>query len=137
MDRIFTAGTVTRLTGYSYQQLDRLARTGVAPPSLVDASGRGSRRIYTEHDVVALLLRRQLEDGVSGCMKALDAYAHAGAFSLTEGDFAVATEIEVIFQGSCGMRLEKLVHHPGLVSVIPLAPIRQRLQSVENTAHTS
>lgn len=47
--------TVSELTGASARQLDYWARTKLLPPSGRQASGKGSRRLYTFHDVVAIL----------------------------------------------------------------------------------
>jgi len=50
-----TTATVARLTGASLRMLDYWARTKLLPPSGQEASGKGSRRLYTLQDVVAIL----------------------------------------------------------------------------------
>lgn len=47
--------TVSKLTGASLRMLDYWARTKLLPPSGQEAYGKGSRRLYTFQDVVALL----------------------------------------------------------------------------------
>ncbi len=62
----FGARAVLELTGISYRQLDHWARTGLVRSSLKQASGRGSRRVYSFQDLVALRVVGQLrEAGVS------------------------------------------------------------------------
>lgn len=50
-----TTATVSRLTGASLRMLDYWARTKLLPPSGQEAHGKGSRRLYTLQDVVAIL----------------------------------------------------------------------------------
>lgn len=50
-----TTATVSSLTGASLRMLDYWARTKLLPPSGQDAQGKGSRRLYTFQDVVAIL----------------------------------------------------------------------------------
>ena len=62
----FGASAVLKLTGVSYRQLDYWARTRLVGSSIRQAAGRGSRRVYSFSDLVALRVVRQLrEAGVS------------------------------------------------------------------------
>ncbi len=62
----FGARAVLDLTGISYRQLDYWARTGLVGSSIRQAAGRGSRRVYSFPDLVALRVVGQLrEAGVS------------------------------------------------------------------------
>lgn len=62
----FGARAVLQLTGVSYRQLDHWARTGLVGSSIRQAAGRGSRRVYSFGDLVALRVVGQLRDaGVS------------------------------------------------------------------------
>lgn len=56
----FGARAVLALTGISYRQLDHWARTGLVRSSLKQAAGRGSRRVYSFQDLVALRVVGQL-----------------------------------------------------------------------------
>ena len=42
------------MTGATYRQLDYWARTGVVTPSISAAAGYGSRRRWSDRDVVAV-----------------------------------------------------------------------------------
>lgn len=57
---------VQRLVGISYRQLDYWARTGLVRPSVKDADGSGSQRLYSFHDLLQLrIIKKLLDAGVS------------------------------------------------------------------------
>lgn len=57
---------VCRLVGISYRQLDYWARTGLVTPSIRDAHGSGSQRLYSFQDLVTLrVIKKLLDTGVS------------------------------------------------------------------------
>jgi DNA-binding transcriptional MerR regulator len=57
---------VQRLVGISYRQLDYWARTGLVRPSVRDADGSGSQRLYSFHDLLQLrIIKKLLDAGVS------------------------------------------------------------------------
>src|SRR5262245_31498793 len=62
----FGSSVVLKLTGVTYRQLDYWARTGLVGSSIRQAAGRGSRRVYSFQDLVALrVVARLLDAGVS------------------------------------------------------------------------
>src|SRR5438270_9127801 len=64
--RGFGARAVLSLCGISYRQLDYWARTRLVGSSIRQAAGRGSRRVYSFPDLVALrVVARLLDAGVS------------------------------------------------------------------------
>jgi DNA-binding transcriptional MerR regulator len=57
---------VQRIVGISYRQLDYWARTGLVRPSIRDAQGSGTQRLYSFQDLLVLkVIRRLLDIGVS------------------------------------------------------------------------
>lgn len=57
---------VQKLVGISYRQLDYWARTGLVRPSVRDADGSGSQRLYSFHDLLQLrIIKKLLDAGVS------------------------------------------------------------------------
>jgi DNA-binding transcriptional MerR regulator len=57
---------VTKIVGISYRQLDYWARTGLVRPSVKDAQGSGTQRLYSFQDLAMLkLIKRMLDSGVN------------------------------------------------------------------------
>ena len=58
--------TACTAAGITYRQLDYWARTGLVVPSVRDASGSGTQRLYSFRDIVVLkVVKRLLDAGVS------------------------------------------------------------------------
>src|SRR5665213_222015 len=58
----FRGTKVCKIVGISYRQLDYWARTGLLRPSLEEAKGSGTQRLYSYEDVVELKVIKQLLD---------------------------------------------------------------------------
>ena len=57
---------VCNIVGISYRQLDYWARTGLVRPSVRDAQGSGTQRLYSFQDLAVLkLIKRMLDSGVN------------------------------------------------------------------------
>jgi DNA-binding transcriptional MerR regulator len=76
-----------RAAGISYRQLDYWARTGLVTPSIRDASGSGTQRLYSFRDLVVLKVVKSLLDaGVSlqNIRKAIDTLRAHGVEDLAQ-----------------------------------------------------
>ncbi len=58
----FSGTKAAQVVGISYRQLDYWARTDLVRPSLADASGSGSRRLYSYRDLLELKVIKNLLD---------------------------------------------------------------------------
>src|SRR5688572_1672489 len=77
--------TTCAVAGITYRQLDYWARTGLVVPSVRDASGSGTQRLYSFRDIVVLkVVKRLLDAGVSlqNIRKAIDTLRSYGADDL-------------------------------------------------------
>jgi DNA-binding transcriptional MerR regulator len=77
--------TACHAAGISYRQLDYWARTGLVVPSVRDASGSGTQRLYSFRDIVVLkVVKRLLDAGVSlqNIRKAIDTLRSRGVNDL-------------------------------------------------------
>lgn len=62
----FSGPQVCSIVGITYRQLDYWARTGLVTPSVRDASGSGSQRLYGFRDILILrIVKRLIDTGVS------------------------------------------------------------------------
>jgi DNA-binding transcriptional MerR regulator len=62
----FAAPEVCRIVQITYRQLDYWARTELVTPSIRDASGSGTQRLYSFQDLVTLrVIKHLLDTGVS------------------------------------------------------------------------
>ncbi len=62
----FRVPEVCRVVGISYRQLDYWARTDLVTPSVRDAGGSGTQRLYSFGDLVLLrVIKKLLDTGVS------------------------------------------------------------------------
>lgn len=58
--------TVCKIVGITYRQLDYWARTDLVTPSLQEAKGSGTQRLYAFEDIVQLrVVKRLVDTGVS------------------------------------------------------------------------
>jgi DNA-binding transcriptional MerR regulator len=72
---------VCSIVGITYRQLDYWARTGLLHPSISQARGSGSQRVYSYSDLVQLkVIKRLLDSGVSlqAARRAIDCLRSAG-----------------------------------------------------------
>ena len=84
----FRGPQVCKIVGITYRQLDYWARTDLVRPSISDARGSGTQRIYSYTDLVGLrTIKQLLEEGVSlrSTRKALECLRASG------GDVASAS----------------------------------------------
>jgi DNA-binding transcriptional MerR regulator len=65
-DQGYRVPDVCRIVGITYRQLDYWARTGLVTPSIRDARGSGTQRLYSFPDLVTLrVIKSLLDTGVS------------------------------------------------------------------------
>ena len=79
--------TACNAVAISYRQLDYWARTGLVVPSIRDASGSGTQRLYSFRDMVVLkVVKRLLDAGVSlqNIRKAIEVLRSRGAEDLAQ-----------------------------------------------------
>jgi DNA-binding transcriptional MerR regulator len=78
-DRGYRGPQVCSVVGITYRQLDYWARTHLVRPSLADAKGSGSQRLYSYRDLVELkVIKQMLDAGISlqSARKAVESLRH-------------------------------------------------------------
>jgi DNA-binding transcriptional MerR regulator len=137
----YTAKQVTAVTGVSYQTLNHWARTGLVKPSIAQAAGTGTERVYSFRDLIALKLAVELRKGgvtTRALRKVIDFLRGINGLEtpLSEARLVV-TEIDVVLVRS-SKELISVLRKPGQAylafvldlprTVIALREAAQRLQ---------
>ena len=121
---------VCSIVGITYRQLDYWARTNLLRPSISDAKGSGTQRMYSYTDLLQLkVIKRLLDDGVSlqRARQAIDCLRGAG------GDLHTAN---LILNGSRSVLastgeeiIDLLKGGQGVLNIVPLAGVVDELQA--------
>jgi DNA-binding transcriptional MerR regulator len=117
----FRGPQVCGLVGITYRQLDYWARTGLLRPSLTDAKGSGSQRVYSYQDVVELKVIKQLLDSGVNLQKARRAieYLRNSGEDLATANLVLAQENTVLARS--GEEIVDLLRGgQGVFNIIPL-----------------
>jgi DNA-binding transcriptional MerR regulator len=126
----FRGRQVCAIVGITYRQLDYWARQDLLRPSIADAKGSGSQRLYSYRDIVELKVVKKLLDGGVSLKKAREAVGFlrrnlgadlASADLVLDGPHSllVRTEDELIDlfrKGQGVLNLVKLTSIPGEVT---------------------
>jgi DNA-binding transcriptional MerR regulator len=121
-DTGFSGKRAADIVGITYRQLDYWARTDLIRPSLADANGSGSRRLYSYRDLLELKVVKSLLDAGIRLESVRDAFAY-----LREnlGEDIAAAKL-VIDGSSCvlvrdGAQLVDVINRgQGVLNVLPL-----------------
>jgi DNA-binding transcriptional MerR regulator len=70
----FRSPQVCAVVGITYRQLDYWDRSGLLGPSLREASGSGTQRLYTFQDIVTLRVIKRLKDAGTSLHKIRQAF---------------------------------------------------------------
>jgi DNA-binding transcriptional MerR regulator len=70
----FRSPQVCKIVGITYRQLDYWDRTGLLGPSLQEATGSGTQRLYTFQDIVTLRVVKRLKDAGTSLHKIRSAF---------------------------------------------------------------
>ena len=125
------SGTKTASTvGISYRQLDYWARTGLVRPSLLDATGSGSRREYSYRDLLELRVIKNLLDAGIKLASVREVFSYlrehvnsdiASAHIVISGSNVVLCDGEEL--------IDVLRKGQGVLNVLPLAGVKSEIDS--------
>ncbi|HZQ28091.1 MAG TPA: MerR family transcriptional regulator [Acidimicrobiales bacterium] len=126
----FRGPQVCSIAGITYRQLDYWARTNLLKPSLADARGSGTQRVYSYTDLLKLkVIKRLLDEGLS-LQKARSAIK---ALEETGNDPATASLVlngpNSLLVSSDGQILDLLRGGQGVLNIVPLGAVVEELQA--------
>lgn len=94
----FRGTQVCNIVGITYRQLDYWARTNLLRPSISDAKGSGSQRVYSYTDLLQLkVIKQLLDNGISlrSTRKAIDCLRSSGE-AVTSASLVIADDRSVL-----------------------------------------
>ena len=116
---------VCKIVGITYRQLDYWARTDLVRPSVCDANGSGTQRLYSYRDLVELKVVKQMLDAGISLQSARTAIEYlrtqlgadlGSAHLILEGSRTVLAQTD-------DQIVDLLRHGQGVLNVIPLGQV--------------
>ncbi|MBK5221525.1 MAG: MerR family transcriptional regulator [Acidimicrobiia bacterium] len=126
----FSGRRTAEIVGITYRQLDYWARTDLVRPSLADANGSGSRRLYSYTDLLELkVIKSLLDAGIR-----LESVREAFSYLREHLGEDVATANLVIRGGTVLVSSDEdlvdvLKQGQGVLNVLPLGGVRDEVDA--------
>jgi DNA-binding transcriptional MerR regulator len=127
----FRGPQVCKVIGITYRQLDYWARTGLLRPSIADARGSGTQRLYSYSDLVELKVIKQLLDaGISlrRARRAVECLREGMGADLASANLVLVGSNSVLAR-SDGEVVDLLKGGQGVLNVVPLAGLVDELDA--------
>jgi DNA-binding transcriptional MerR regulator len=125
----FRGPQVCKIVGISYRQLDYWARTDLIRPSIADARGSGTQRLYSYRDLVELkVIKHLLDAGISlrTARKAIEYLREHLGEELASASLVINGSRSVLARS--GEEVVDLVRQgQGVLNILPLAGMIQEL----------
>ncbi len=123
---------VCKIVGITYRQLDYWARSDIIRPSVHDAAGSGTQRLYGYRDLVELKIVKNLIDAGVSLQTARKAITYlrdhlgedlASAHLVLEGDRSIIafTDDQIV---------DLVREGQGVLNIIPLAPVKADIDAM-------
>ncbi len=121
----FNGATICRIAGVTYRQLDYWIRTGLVVSSVAEASGSGSKRIFSYRDLLEIrVIKSLLDSGVSlsRTRQAVDCLRESLGVDLASASL-VLTSATTILANSDGELVDLMRGGQGVFNIVPLAGV--------------
>lgn len=127
--RGYRGPAVCRVVGITYRQLDYWATTGLVEPSVRDAEGSGSQRLYSFEDIVTLkVIKRLLDAGVS-LQRIRRAIEHVRDRGLSLRHITLASDGETVYAVNDAQEVVDLLQSGQGVFAIAIDPLYNEMES--------
>jgi DNA-binding transcriptional MerR regulator len=126
----FTGKRAAQVAGISYRQLDYWARTHLIRPSLADAQGSGSRRLYSYRDLLELRVIKNLIDAGIKLETVREVFAYLRAKlgdDLASAHLVISGSTVVLCDGD--ELIDAVRRGQGVLNVLPLAGVKHDVDS--------
>lgn len=127
----FRGPQVCEIVGITYRQLDYWARTNLLRPSIADARGSGSQRVYSYRDLVELKVIKSLIDGgvsLQSARTAIDYLREHLGEQLASVTFVIAGNTPILVSDD-GELIDVVRRGQGVLNILPLGPVVSDLDS--------
>lgn len=127
----FRGPQVCALVGITYRQLDYWARTGLLRPSIADARGSGTQRLYSYHDVLELKVIKQLLDAdisLQRARRAVECMRQGLGRDLAASNLVLVGSDSVLAQTD-GEVVDLLKGGQGVLNIVPLSGVVEELDA--------
>jgi len=125
-DTGFSGTQTAKIVGITYRQLDYWARTDLIKPSLVEATGSGSRRRYSYRDLLELRVIKTLLDAGIKLESVRDVFSNLRenvGSDISSANIVISGTTSVVLQTSDEL-IELMSKGQGVLNILPLAGVK-------------
>lgn len=130
MQQGFSGKRAAEIVSISYRQLDYWARTDLIRPSSCDASGSGSRRVYSYRDLLELRVVKTLLDAgikLESVREVFNYLRNHVDTEITAAHIVINGKSVVLCQGD--QLIDVMRNGQGVLNVLPLAGVKSQVDS--------
>lgn len=127
----FSGQKAAEVVGITYRQLDYWARTDLVRPSLQDAAGSGSRRLYSYQDLLELKVIKTLLDAgikLESVRKVFTYMRDNLGAEITSANLVISGSRTVLVQ-SDGELIDLLKRGQGVLNILPLGSVKDEVDA--------
>lgn len=127
----FRGPQVCKIVGITYRQLDYWARTDLLKPSISDAAGSGTQRLYSYRDLLELKVIKQLLDsGISlkSARRAIQCLRDDPSADVTSANLVLGGKGSVLAHTGEEV-IDLLKGGQGVLNIVPMAGVVQELEA--------
>jgi DNA-binding transcriptional MerR regulator len=127
----FRGPQVCSIVGITYRQLDYWARTDLLRPSLADAKGSGSQRLYSYRDLVELKVIKSLLDagvGLGAARRAITYLRSNLGEDLANANLVLSGEHPLLVRDG-GEILDLVRQGQGVLNIVSLESMKTRIDA--------
>jgi DNA-binding transcriptional MerR regulator len=135
----FRGPQVCKLVGITYRQLDYWARTDLLRPSIADARGSGSQRLYSYRDLVELKVIKSLLDAgilLQQARKALEYLRQNLGEDIASANLVLSGGSALLAR-SDGEIVDLVRQGQGVLNIVPLGGVVEELDAAIHELHPS
>ncbi|MCC5951293.1 MAG: MerR family transcriptional regulator [Acidimicrobiia bacterium] len=127
----FSGQKAAEIVGITYRQLDYWARTDLVRPSLQDAAGSGSRRLYSYQDLLELKVIKTLLDAgikLESVRKVFTYMRENLGEEITSANLVISGSQTVLVQTD-GELIDLLKQGQGVLNILPLGSVKDEVDT--------